>query len=70
MAVAGVRCASIPGGGTGVQGGFFGRIQAGAQGVGEQVVVAIPLLLVVERDEEEVGAVEVVPAWPGCRRGR
>ena len=44
--------------------------QACAQDVGEQVVVAVPGALVVERDEEEVAALEVLqhPGAVGARR--
>ena len=41
--------------------------QACVQDVGEQVVVAVPGALGVERDEEEVAALEVLQR-PGCRR--
>ena len=41
--------------------------QAGPQHVGEQVVVAVPLAAVVERDEEQVAAVERLEHAP-CRR--
>ena len=44
--------------------GLLGQ-QARPQHVGEQLVVAVPLATVVERHEEEVGAVEVVQ-HPGC----
>ena len=43
--------------------------QVRAQDVGEQVVVAVPLPPVVERDEEQVGALERDEASP-CRRSR
>jgi len=34
--------------------------QPGAQGVGEQVVVAVPALLVVQRHQEQVGSLQLL----------
>ena len=44
--------------------------EMGLQDVREQVVVAVPPAAVVQRDHEQVGAVQRLPAWPCRRAGR
>ena len=43
------------------------RPQVRPQDVGEQVVVAVPAAVVVERDQEQVGRAPAPPAWPAAR---
>ena len=53
-----------PTGGPQVQGGCVPGIDLRAQKVGEQAVVAIPLTLVIERDEEQVGRLQMLQNLP------
>ena len=40
--------------------------QSRAQNIGEEVVIAVPVSTVVERDEEQIRSIEHARAWP-CR---
>ncbi len=59
-----------PAGGAPVQLGSqlpLDRLLASAQQIGEQMVIAIPALLVVQRDQEQVGAPELLEQFVAVR---
>ena len=63
----------VPAGRAPVQDGFFAGVEGGAQDLGKEAMVAVPLVLVVEGDEEQVGPLQLFQdglavlgcCWPG-----